>query len=84
MLNNIVDKLEQCGQHNIVQCCFHQARTGCAFFAVYLPFAFNPSASRIFRVCSRFKRHVSQAKRARFKRETVTLFTKIFHVCEGI
>ena len=36
MLNNIVDNLEQCGQHNIVQCCFHQARTGCAFFAVYM------------------------------------------------
>ena len=35
MLNNIVDNLEQCVQHNIVQCCFHQARTGCAFFAVY-------------------------------------------------
>ena len=35
MLNNIVDNLEQCGQHNIVQCCFHQARTDCAFFAVY-------------------------------------------------
>ena len=36
MLNNIVDNLEQCGQQNIVQCCFHQARTGCAFFAVYM------------------------------------------------
>ena len=36
MLNNIVDNLEQCGQQNIVQCCFHQARTGCAFFAVYI------------------------------------------------
>ena len=36
MLNNIVDNLEQCGQHNTVQCCFHQARTGCAFFAVYV------------------------------------------------
>ena len=35
MLNNVVDNLEQCGQQNIVQCCFHQARTGCAFFAVY-------------------------------------------------
>ena len=35
MLNNIVDNLEQRGQQNIVQCCFHQARTGCAFFAVY-------------------------------------------------
>ena len=35
MLNNIVDNIEQCGQQNIVQCCFHQARTGCAFFAVY-------------------------------------------------
>ena len=34
-LFSIVDNLEQCGQHNIVQCCFHQARTGCAFFAVY-------------------------------------------------
>ena len=31
MLNNTVDNLEQCGQQNIVQCCFHQARTGCAF-----------------------------------------------------
>ena len=35
MLNNIVDNLEQCGQQNIVQCSFHQARTGCSFFAVY-------------------------------------------------
>ena len=35
MLNNIVDNIEQCGQHNIVQGCFHQPRTGCAFFAVY-------------------------------------------------
>ena len=35
MLNNIADNLEQCGQQNIVQCCFHQARTGCSFFAVY-------------------------------------------------
>ena len=34
MLNN-VDNLEQCWQQNIVQCCFHQARTGCSFFAVY-------------------------------------------------
>ena len=33
--NNIVDNLEQCGLQNIVQSCFHQARTGCAFFAVY-------------------------------------------------
>ena len=24
MLNNIVDNIEQCGQHNIVQGCFHQ------------------------------------------------------------
>ena len=40
MLNNIVDNLEQCGQHNIVQCCFHQARTGCAFFAVYCVMVF--------------------------------------------
>ena len=35
VLNNIVNNLEQCVQQNIVQCCFHQARTGCAFFAVY-------------------------------------------------
>ena len=32
MLNNIVDNIEQCGQHNIVQGCFHQPWTGCAFF----------------------------------------------------
>ena len=36
MLNNIVDKLEQCWQQNIVQYRFHQARTGCSFFAVYV------------------------------------------------
>ena len=35
MLNNIVDNIEQCGQHNIVQGCFHQPWTSCAFFAVY-------------------------------------------------
>ena len=35
MLNNTVDNIEQCGQHNIVQGCFHQPWTGCAFFAVY-------------------------------------------------
>ena len=35
-VNNIVDNLEQCGQQNIVQCCFRQARTGCSFFAVYI------------------------------------------------
>ena len=35
MSNNVDDNLEQCGQQNIVHCCFHQARTGCAFLAVY-------------------------------------------------
>ena len=33
MLNNIVDSIEQRGQHNIVQGCFHQPWTGCAFYA---------------------------------------------------
>ena len=32
MFTNIVDNLEQCGQQNIVQCCFHQVRTGSSFF----------------------------------------------------
>ena len=36
MLNNIVDNLDQCGQQSIVQCCFHQARTGCSFFLLRL------------------------------------------------
>ena len=27
MLNNIVDNIEQCGQHNIVQSCFQQPLT---------------------------------------------------------
>ena len=37
MLNNIVGNIEQCGQHNIVQSCFHQPGTGCAFFCcVYI------------------------------------------------
>ena len=35
MLNNIVDNTEQCGQHNIVQGCFHQPWKGCAFLRVY-------------------------------------------------
>ena len=34
MLNNIVDNIEQCGQHNIVQGCFHHLWTGCAFCCV--------------------------------------------------
>ena len=45
MLNNIVDNLEQFGQQNIVQCCFHQARTGCAFFAVYTDRVFVVSSN---------------------------------------
>ena len=36
MLKSIVDNLEQCGQQNIVHCCFRQARTGCSFLAVYV------------------------------------------------
>ena len=35
MLNNIVDNIEQCGQHNIVEGCFYQPWTGCAFLCVY-------------------------------------------------
>ena len=35
MLFNVVNSLEQCGQQNIVQYCFHQLRTSCSFFAVY-------------------------------------------------
>ena len=30
----IVNNIEQSGQPNIFQCCFHQPRTGCSFFAV--------------------------------------------------
>ena len=33
LVNNVVDNIEQCWQQNIVQCCFHQARTGCSFMA---------------------------------------------------
>ena len=46
MLNNIVDKLEQCWQQNIVHGCFHQARTGCSIFAVYI----GLTATRNFRM----------------------------------
>ena len=35
ILNNIVDNIEQCGQQYIVQACFHLAKTGCSFLAVY-------------------------------------------------
>ena len=50
MLNNIADNLEQCGQQNIVQCCFYQARTGCSFFAVYfcVLFLFCPDQNLVF------------------------------------
>ena len=38
MLNNIVDNIEQCGQHNIVQGCFHQPWTGWRFYAcIWIP-----------------------------------------------
>ena len=40
MFSNIVDNIEQCGQQNTVQCYFHQARTGCSFFAVDSPALF--------------------------------------------
>ena len=33
--HNIANSIEQSGQQNIVQACFHQLRTGCSFFAVY-------------------------------------------------
>ena len=52
MLNNIVDNLEQCGQHNIVQCCFYQARTGCAFFAVYNEFCLYQVVKILFFSCA--------------------------------
>ena len=35
MLNNIVDKIEQCGKNNIVQSCFQEPSTTGDFFAVY-------------------------------------------------
>ena len=34
-LNNIVDKIEQCGKHNIVRSCFQQPSTTGDFFPVY-------------------------------------------------
>ena len=34
-IDRIVDNIEQCWQQNIVLACFHQARTGCSFLAVY-------------------------------------------------
>ena len=52
MLNDIVDNLEQCGKQNIVQCCFHQARTGCLFFAVYQ--TFNVTSRGNYTVCNIF------------------------------
>ena len=39
MLNNTVDNVEQCGQHNIVQSRFHQPWTGCAFLRVYIGYS---------------------------------------------
>ena len=34
-LTIILDNIEKWLQQNIVQCCFHQARTGCSFLVVY-------------------------------------------------
>ena len=45
MLNNIVDNIEQCGQHSIVQGCFYQPWTGCAFLRVYIALAFGSRLS---------------------------------------
>ena len=37
MRDNIVDNIEQCGQHNIVQACFLSTLNRlCVFFAVYV------------------------------------------------
>ena len=58
MLNNTVDNLEQCEQQNIVQSCFHQARTGCSFFAVHADNAItfqclsSTTLSSVMRTCS--------------------------------
>ena len=35
MLFNIVNSLEQCGQQNIVQYCFHQLVTSCSFSLIF-------------------------------------------------
>ena len=63
MLNNIVDNLEQCGQQNIVQCCFHQARTGCSFFAVLFvksccPIVFKFSLEQVL-LTPKFSQHTN-------------------------
>ena len=39
MLNNIVDIIEQCGQHNIVQSCFQQPVTTYNFWPCNRPFS---------------------------------------------
>ena len=43
MLFNTVNSLEQCGQQNIVQYCFHKLGTSCSFFAVYIKLTREPS-----------------------------------------
>ena len=50
MLNNIVDNLEQYGQQNIVQCYFHQAGTGCSFFAVCAMFSLTQVSGVVLNV----------------------------------
>ena len=44
ILFNTVNSLEQCGQQNVVQYCFHQLGTSCSFFAVYNPYHVHPDA----------------------------------------
>ena len=35
MLFNVVNSLEQCGQQNVVQYCFHQLRASCSFWLIF-------------------------------------------------
>ena len=76
MLNNIVANLEQCGQQNIVQCCFHQARTGCAFVAVIERYI-TPDWTSVFEQRSNFGTISCQAVAGRLLWAFVPFYTAL-------
>ena len=66
MLNNIVDNIEQCGQHNIVQSCFQQPVATHNFWPCSICFTqIQKPTTRITAICSPHSNAESKATRER-------------------
>ena len=55
ILSNIADNIEQCGQQNIVQSCFHQHCNKLFFFSCKFLVDCGPEIKNIFSVEDQFK-----------------------------